>query len=59
LTGLGISIVSGRVDGESPISGIFVKNVLPDSPAGKTENIFVGDMIVEVGGVQLVGASQV
>lgn len=51
--------MSGRVDGESPISGIFVKNVLPDSPAGKTENIFVGDMIVEVGGVQLVGASQV
>jgi hypothetical protein len=33
--------------------------VLPDSPAGKTEQIFTGDMLLEVGGVQLVGVHQV
>jgi hypothetical protein len=40
--GLGISIVGGKVDappsregGNIPITGIFIKNVLPGSPAGK------------------------
>ena len=35
---LGISIVGGKVDlswSGSSVTGIFIKNVLPDSPAGK------------------------
>jgi hypothetical protein len=56
---LGISIVSGRVEGDLPISGIFIKNVLPGSPAGNTDQLFTGDMLLEVGGVQLIGADQV
>ena len=31
---LGISIVGGKVDGGN--SGIFIKNVIPESPAGRT-----------------------
>ena len=57
--GLGISIVSGRVEGSQAVSGIFIKNVLPDSPAGKTGKLFTGDRLVEVGGVQLTNADQV
>jgi len=59
LLGLGISIVSGRVEGDLPISGIFIKNVIEDSPAGKTQLLFTGDMLLEVGGVKLIGADQV
>lgn len=36
---LGISIVGGKVDlswSGSSVTGIFIKNVLPDSPAGKS-----------------------
>ena len=36
---LGISIVGGKVDlnwSGSSVTGIFVKNVLPNSPAGKS-----------------------
>jgi hypothetical protein len=57
--GLGISIVSGRVDGSQAVSGIFIKNVLPESPAGATGQLFTGDRLVEVGGVKLTGADQV
>lgn len=42
---LGISIVGGKVDvaagSGAPISGIFIKNVLPDSPAGRTGQLRV------------------
>ena len=42
---LGISIVGGKVDvaagSGTPISGIFIKNVLPDSPAGRTGQLRV------------------
>ncbi|VEN50343.1 unnamed protein product, partial [Callosobruchus maculatus] len=56
---LGISIVGGRVDftsSEKPsdvFSGIFVKNVVPDSPAGKTGQFKTGDRVLEVSGIDL------
>ena len=59
-TSLGLSIVGGKVDlhnGSSSksqnISGIFIKNVLPNSPAGRTGELKVGDRIIEVDGVDL------
>ncbi|XP_076762944.1 multiple PDZ domain protein [Xylocopa sonorina] len=59
-TSLGLSIVGGKVDlhnGSSSksqnISGIFIKNVLPNSPAGKTGELKIGDRIIEVDGVDL------
>lgn len=56
---LGIAIVGGKVDmtaGKGPsdggsletVTGIFIKNVLADSPAGKTGQLATGDRIVEV-----------
>jgi hypothetical protein len=52
---LGISIVGGKVDSSSPphemqkaISGIFIKSVLPSSPADKTGMLKKGDRILEV-----------
>ncbi len=51
--------MSGRVEGSHAVSGIFIKNVLPESPAGKTGKLFTGDRLVEVGGVQLTTADQV
>jgi hypothetical protein len=58
-TSLGISIVGGKVDIHSTDSsfdkvlGIFVKNVVPDSPAGKLGLFKTGDRILEVSGVDL------
>ncbi|XP_011636408.1 uncharacterized protein LOC105426733 [Pogonomyrmex barbatus] len=59
-TSLGLSIVGGKVDlhkGLSSktqnISGIFIKNVLPNSPAGRTGGLKIGDRIIEVDGVDL------
>ncbi|XP_029662223.1 inaD-like protein isoform X1 [Formica exsecta] len=59
-TSLGLSIVGGKVDlhnGSSSksqnISGIFIKNVLPNSPAGRTGGLKIGDRIIEVDGVDL------
>ncbi|XP_072157075.1 multiple PDZ domain protein isoform X4 [Bemisia tabaci] len=61
---LGISIVGGKVDlfnarndGSAAISGIFIKNVLPNSPAGRTGELKTGDRILEVDGVDLRHAS--
>lgn len=33
--------------------GIFIKNVLPDSPAGRTGKLFTGDRLLEISGVPL------
>ncbi|XP_060069918.1 multiple PDZ domain protein-like, partial [Ylistrum balloti] len=60
--GLGISIVGGRVDlfhvqQENTISGIFIKHVLDDSPAGKNGTLKTGDRILEVDGKDLRNAS--
>ncbi|XP_032689961.1 uncharacterized protein LOC116853160 isoform X4 [Odontomachus brunneus] len=59
-TSLGLSIVGGKIDlhngGASKsqnISGIFIKNVLPNSPAGRTGGLKIGDRIIEVDGVDL------
>ncbi|KAG8185098.1 hypothetical protein JTE90_029709 [Oedothorax gibbosus] len=49
--GLGISIVSGRMD--SVRGGIFIKNVMPDSPAGWNGTLKRGDRILEVSGLDL------
>ncbi|XP_066905977.1 multiple PDZ domain protein isoform X3 [Halyomorpha halys] len=61
---LGISIVGGKVDlytskpdSSSAISGIFIKNILPNSPAGKTGELKTGDRILEVDGIDLRQAS--
>ncbi|GJQ66581.1 hypothetical protein Trydic_g4558 [Trypoxylus dichotomus] len=58
-TSLGISIVGGKVDIHAPktspesILGIFIKNVVPDSPAGKSGKLNTGDRILEVSGIDL------
>ncbi|XP_026316010.1 multiple PDZ domain protein-like [Hyposmocoma kahamanoa] len=58
---LGVSIVGGKVDivsttdsddgEEKAIFGIFIKNVVPDSPAGNCGELHTGDRILEVDGV--------
>ncbi|XP_039623171.1 inaD-like protein isoform X5 [Polypterus senegalus] len=59
---LGISIVGGQVvikrlkNGEE-LKGIFIKQVLKDSPAGKTAAFRTGDKILEVSGQDLRNAS--
>lgn len=51
---LGISIVGGRTvikrlkNGEE-LKGIFIKQVLPESPAGRTHALKTGDKILQVG----------
>ena len=61
---LGISIVGGKLDFSGPgntiescISGIFIKHVLPDSPAGRNGTLKTGDRILEVNGYDLRDAS--
>ncbi len=50
---LGLSIVGGRTvikrlkNGEE-LKGIFIKQVLPDSPAGRTGALKTGDKILQV-----------
>ncbi|KAL2089670.1 hypothetical protein ACEWY4_014358 [Coilia grayii] len=59
---LGISIVGGRTlikrlrNGEE-LKGIFIKQVLPESPAGRTGALKTGDKILQVCGVDLQNAS--
>ncbi|CAK1547805.1 unnamed protein product [Leptosia nina] len=58
---LGVSIVGGKVDiisgrddangNDKGIFGIFIKNVVPNSVAGKTGELRAGDRILEVDGV--------
>ena len=51
---LGLAIVGGKVDlagrnqGSDIVTGIFVKSVILDSPAGRTLQLATGDRIVEV-----------
>ncbi|XP_017774513.1 PREDICTED: uncharacterized protein LOC108561189 isoform X2 [Nicrophorus vespilloides] len=57
-TSLGISIVGGKVDlhhedNSETILGIFIKNVVPDSPAGRSGQLKTGDRILEVCGENL------
>ncbi|XP_004841608.2 inaD-like protein isoform X11 [Heterocephalus glaber] len=59
---LGISIVGGQMvikrlrNGEE-LKGIFIKQVLEDSPAGRTNALKTGDKILEVSGVDLQNAT--
>uniref|UniRef100_A0A7N6AEZ7 PDZ domain-containing protein n=1 Tax=Anabas testudineus TaxID=64144 RepID=A0A7N6AEZ7_ANATE len=59
---LGLSIVGGRHvikrlrNGEE-LKGIFIKQVLPNSPADKTQCLKTGDKILEVSGVDLRAAN--
>ncbi|CAG13619.1 unnamed protein product, partial [Tetraodon nigroviridis] len=59
---LGLSIVGGRhvikrlKNGEE-LKGIFIKQVLPNSPAAQTSCLKTGDKILEVSGVDLQAAS--
>uniref|UniRef100_A0A665VKD1 PATJ crumbs cell polarity complex component n=1 Tax=Echeneis naucrates TaxID=173247 RepID=A0A665VKD1_ECHNA len=59
---LGLSIVGGRHvikrlrNGEE-LKGIFIKQVLPNSPAARTQCLKTGDKILEVSGVDLRAAS--
>ncbi|XP_046567946.1 multiple PDZ domain protein-like isoform X9 [Haliotis rubra] len=55
---LGISIVGGRVDlfhvsEEHTITGIFIKHVVENSPAGRNGTLKTGDRILEVNGVDV------
>ncbi|KAJ8277508.1 hypothetical protein GJAV_G00075930 [Gymnothorax javanicus] len=59
---LGISIVGGhsvikRLKNGEELKGIFIKQVLPDSPAGRTQALKTGDKILQVSGVDLTNAS--
>ncbi|XP_051165179.1 inactivation-no-after-potential D protein isoform X1 [Leptopilina boulardi] len=59
-TSLGLSIVGGKVDlvntdssNNSNVSGVFIKNVTPNTPAGRTRELKTGDRIIEVDGIDL------
>ncbi|KAM6168323.1 inaD-like protein [Erethizon dorsatum] len=59
---LGISIVGGqtvikRLKNGEELRGIFIKQVLEDSPAGRTSTLKTGDKILEVSGVDLQNAT--
>uniref|UniRef100_A0ABM5G843 InaD-like protein isoform X2 n=1 Tax=Pogona vitticeps TaxID=103695 RepID=A0ABM5G843_9SAUR len=59
---LGISIVGGhtvikRLKNGEELKGIFIKQVLEDSPAGRTKVLKTGDKILEVSGTDLQDAT--
>ncbi|KAM9848829.1 LOW QUALITY PROTEIN: inaD-like protein [Aulostomus maculatus] len=59
---LGLSIVGGchvikRLRNGEELKGIFIKQVLADSPAARTQRLKTGDKILEVSGVDLQAAS--
>ncbi|NXW46301.1 INADL protein, partial [Nyctiprogne leucopyga] len=59
---LGISIVGGqtvikRLKNGEELKGIFIKQVLEDSPAGRTRALKTGDKIIEVSGIDLQNAT--
>ena len=38
---------------EGIISGIFIKSVIPESPAGRTNQLFTGDHLIQVDDIKL------
>ncbi|XP_022238826.1 uncharacterized protein LOC106457273 isoform X3 [Limulus polyphemus] len=58
--GLGLSIVGGKVSisPENIITGIFIKNIIPDSPAGRSGKLKKGDRILSVNEIDLHVASR-
>ncbi|XP_063700401.1 inactivation-no-after-potential D protein isoform X2 [Culicoides brevitarsis] len=53
-TSFGISIVGGKVNvGDSVVSGIFIKNVIDNSPADACGQLKIGDRILVVDGTDI------
>ncbi|XP_043088587.1 ras-associating and dilute domain-containing protein-like isoform X2 [Puntigrus tetrazona] len=52
--GLGLALVDG-MKSSARVNGIYVKSVVPDSPAALSQRLRVGDRILAVNGVSLVG----
>ncbi|XP_046888504.1 ras-associating and dilute domain-containing protein-like [Hypomesus transpacificus] len=52
--GLGLALVDAR-DTPLRMSGIFIRSVVPDSPAARSRRLGPGDRILAVNGVSLVG----
>jgi C-terminal processing protease CtpA/Prc len=61
-----VSIVGGRIEvsqkGGLPgtgntVNGIFIKSVMPNSPAGRSSKIFMGDRIIQVNDTDLKNAT--
>uniref|UniRef100_A0A4W4EWU4 Uncharacterized protein n=1 Tax=Electrophorus electricus TaxID=8005 RepID=A0A4W4EWU4_ELEEL len=52
--GLGLALVDGL---KTPLrmSGIYIKSVVPESPAGQCQKLRLGDRILAVNGISLVG----
>ena len=43
----------GAAGGSNTVSGIFIKSVMPESPAGRSAQLSMGDRIMSVNGVDL------
>ncbi|XP_008291037.1 ras-associating and dilute domain-containing protein [Stegastes partitus] len=52
--GLGLALVDTR-DSSLKVKGIFIRAVVPDSPAARCERLLPGDRILAVNGVSLLG----
>uniref|UniRef100_A0A8D2ZP27 Si:ch211-176g6.2 n=1 Tax=Scophthalmus maximus TaxID=52904 RepID=A0A8D2ZP27_SCOMX len=52
--GLGLALVDTR-DTSLRVKGIFIRSVVPDSPAARCEKLVPGDRILAVNGVSLLG----
>uniref|UniRef100_A0A3Q3VQJ3 Uncharacterized protein n=1 Tax=Mola mola TaxID=94237 RepID=A0A3Q3VQJ3_MOLML len=52
--GLGLALVDGMKT-QLRMSGIYVKSVVPDSPAAQCQQLRMGDRILAVNGISLVG----
>ncbi|KAL6102464.1 uncharacterized protein ACO6RY_02073 [Pungitius sinensis] len=52
--GLGLALVDGSKT-QLRISGVYVKSVVPDSPAARCQKLRAGDRILAVNGVSVVG----
>ncbi|KAG7246922.1 hypothetical protein CRUP_005231, partial [Coryphaenoides rupestris] len=52
--GLGLALVDAR-DSSLKAAGIFIRAVVPDSPAGRCDKLVPGDRILAVNGTSLLG----
>uniref|UniRef100_A0AAY4EX72 Ras-associating and dilute domain-containing protein n=1 Tax=Denticeps clupeoides TaxID=299321 RepID=A0AAY4EX72_9TELE len=52
--GFGLSLMDGSGN-QTQMTGIYIKSVLPESPAAQSRGLFPGDHILEVNGVSLAG----
>ncbi|NP_001272317.2 Ras-associating and dilute domain-containing protein-like [Danio rerio] len=52
--GLGLALVDGQKTALR-VNGVYVKSVVPDSPAAQSQSLRTGDRILAVNGVSLVG----